>query len=118
MLKRVAYLLIVFGVVFGILAPASPAFAYAEGNKVSAVDAGEAYAALKYVSGTISAVSSSSITVSYRNGKASITLALSSSTPVRSGKETKTVADLVAGNRVTVKYNPTTLVALQIFKYR
>ncbi|MBI5942958.1 MAG: hypothetical protein HY864_01205 [Chloroflexi bacterium] len=66
------------------------------------------------VRGVISAIGSATVTITPSKGGADVTLMVDSSTRYERGRTHITLADLMVGDRVEAKYNPTTMLASKI----
>ena len=103
MSKKLINFITVMFVAFALLiTTASPAFASSNAKSEAEVE------------GSISSVGSGSISVAPKKGGAAITVSVDGSTRIKRDGKNVAVTDLQAGDRVSVKYNKTTMLALRI----
>jgi uncharacterized protein YxeA len=79
---------------------------FAEENKEAAAPAVEQKEAVKriQVTGDITALDAAAKTFTVKGRKGDVALSVDDKTKITAGRETKTLADLKAGDKVTVKY--------------
>ena len=103
MSKKLVNFITVMFVAFALLiTTASPAFASSNAKSEAEVE------------GSISSVGSGFISVAPKKGGAAITVSVDGSTRIKRDGKNVAVTDLQAGDRVSVKYNKTTMLALRI----
>lgn len=72
--------------------------------ETKAAPAEAAKPAVKQVTGEVSAVDAKANTITVKGKKGDVTASLTEKTKVMAGKEAKTIADVKAGEKVTLKY--------------
>lgn len=86
-------------------APAAPV--KAEEKKAEPAAEKKAPVKVKQVTGDVTAVDTKANTITIKGKKGDVTVACDAKTKIKMGKETKTLADIKVGDKVTAKYTET-----------